>query len=473
MSQDKDNTSKLIKLKGFKIQHKIGSGSFSTVYKAWTENKDHVEVAIKCIDKTKVSGKRFDNIVNEIKVLKLLHHEHIVSMIDFLWDERYVYIVLEYCDGGDLSSLIKSSETKLSEFQVQRFVRQLVLALKYLREHNVCHLDLKPQNILIKNNRLKLGDFGFARFLLPSDNSASLQGSPLYMAPEILAGAEYNASADLWSLGVLTYEALFGAAPYAGCTMSQLRAQALNPQPVNIPSNTITPHCHHFLSHLLQKDPAQRLTHDLLFSHPFPDLAHTPSRESYETAVCVVSCAVEQDSKGQHREALSSYCEALNYFVPLAYEEPDTSKRKELEEKIVEYKKRVEELRHSLISEQNVQEQHVTSSHVERSTSSHRVRLSQYAESRPNLKAGLEIGDSGDMYLVEGNYEAALDKLKSSLSILIPMCESEPGASAMKPLLAYQIQDWLSKAEHSQAIVDAARVKTEEGTAVNSKCTIQ
>uniref|UniRef100_A0A8D9ERJ8 non-specific serine/threonine protein kinase n=1 Tax=Cacopsylla melanoneura TaxID=428564 RepID=A0A8D9ERJ8_9HEMI len=89
MSQDKDNTSKLIKLKGFKIQHKIGSGSFSTVYKAWTENKDHVEVAIKCIDKTKVSGKRFDNIVNEIKVLKLLHHEHIVSMIDFLWDERF------------------------------------------------------------------------------------------------------------------------------------------------------------------------------------------------------------------------------------------------------------------------------------------------------------------------------------------------------------------------------------------------
>ncbi|KAL1454084.1 hypothetical protein WDU94_010371, partial [Cyamophila willieti] len=64
---------------------------------------------------------------------------------------------LEYCDGGDLSSLIKSSGTKLSEFQVQRFVRQLVLALKYLREHNVCHLDLKPQNILIKNNRLKLG----------------------------------------------------------------------------------------------------------------------------------------------------------------------------------------------------------------------------------------------------------------------------------------------------------------------------
>ncbi|XP_008483578.1 serine/threonine-protein kinase RAD53-like [Diaphorina citri] len=67
----------------------------------------------------------------------------------------YVYIILEYCDGGDLCSFIRSHE-KLSEFQCQQFVRQLVLALKFLRENNVCHFDLKPQNILIKNNTLKL-----------------------------------------------------------------------------------------------------------------------------------------------------------------------------------------------------------------------------------------------------------------------------------------------------------------------------
>ncbi|KAI5700340.1 hypothetical protein M8J77_020513 [Diaphorina citri] len=89
MCPDKNQciSAKLLKLKGFKIQHKIGSGSFSTVYKALTDNEQHTEVAIKCIDKTKVSENRFDSIVNEIKALKLLHHQHIVTMLDFLWDE--------------------------------------------------------------------------------------------------------------------------------------------------------------------------------------------------------------------------------------------------------------------------------------------------------------------------------------------------------------------------------------------------
>lgn len=77
-------------------------------------------------------------------------------------------------------------------------------------------------------------DFGFAQFLAPNDQGDSIQGSPLYMAPEILAGSPYNAKADLWSLGVLVFEALFGHAPYASCNLSQLRAQALSSAPITV-----------------------------------------------------------------------------------------------------------------------------------------------------------------------------------------------------------------------------------------------
>ncbi|KAI5725641.1 hypothetical protein M8J77_018043 [Diaphorina citri] len=327
MCPDKNQciSAKLLKLKGFKIQHKIGSGSFSTVYKALTDNEQHTEVAIKCIDKTKVSENRFDSIVNEIKALKLLHHQHIVTMLDFLWDERYVYIILEYCDGGDLCSFIRSHE-KLSEFQCQQFVRQLVLALKFLRENNVCHFDLKPQNILIKNNTLKLADFGFAQFLAPNDQGDSIQGSPLYMAPEILAGSPYNAKADLWSLGVLVFEALFGHAPYASCNLSQLRAQALSSAPITIPPNSLSPDCMDFLSRLLQKDPMRRISYEDLFSHPYPDLIHAPCAESHQTAIRIVTDAIHHDRENNSRRAFSLYCEALNYLIPLAYGKQKTNK---------------------------------------------------------------------------------------------------------------------------------------------------
>lgn len=152
---------------------------------------------------------------------------------------------MEYCDGGDLSNFIKK-RNKLPELVCRKFLQQLALALQYLHSHNICHMDLKPQNLLLIRKptlTLKVGgtlmnfkysknynntrfcftiDFGFAQYLLPSENKFSIRGSPLYMAPEILLKHKYDARVDLWSVGVIMYECLFGKAPYSSTSFQEL-----------------------------------------------------------------------------------------------------------------------------------------------------------------------------------------------------------------------------------------------------------
>jgi len=139
--------------------------------------------------------------MKEIEILKKIQHEHIVSLLDFQWDTSHIYLILEFCGGGDLSKLIKSRK-KLPEYFVKRFLQQLAAALKYLSENEIVHFDLKPHNILLTSDQhpiLKLADFGFAEFI-NQDIQGSIRGSPLYMAPEIITSKHYNAKVTSFSL---------------------------------------------------------------------------------------------------------------------------------------------------------------------------------------------------------------------------------------------------------------------------------
>lgn len=91
-----------------------------------------------------------DNLITEIEILKKIKHKFIVSLIDFEWDENYIYLIFEYCYGGELSNLIKTKK-HLEERVVRHFLQQIAIALKALREKGVAHMDLKPQNILLSN----------------------------------------------------------------------------------------------------------------------------------------------------------------------------------------------------------------------------------------------------------------------------------------------------------------------------------
>uniref|UniRef100_A0A1B6JPE1 Serine/threonine-protein kinase ULK3 n=1 Tax=Homalodisca liturata TaxID=320908 RepID=A0A1B6JPE1_9HEMI len=491
MAQPNSNTPKKFQtqlsahtIDGYAIVEKIGSGSYSTVYKAFKTVGPRDTVAIKCVEKNKLSPTGVENIITEIRMLKMLRHEYIVQMKDFQWDERFIYIVMEYCDGGDLSAFIHKRR-KLPETVCRKFMQQLALALKFLRLNNVCHLDLKPQNLLLVTQpelTLKVGDFGFAQFLSNEAYHSSLRGSPLYMAPEMLIKRHYDAKVDLWSVGVIAYECLFGRAPYSSATIRQLHDKIRSQAPIEIPEQCVSRDCQDLLGRLLKHDPEQRIGYEELFAHPFLDLEHLPSEESYRKGVALVHEAVRQDAAKEFRQAFVLYCQALQYFVPYIQAEKDPEKKAGLTSKVAEYTKRAEELKSILHPPKVTKESSVTSPSVSSESSAEHTPsdtpatpdLITLCSTTPALRDALDIGTSAQMYLAEGQYQLALDKFQASLGVLVPLLATEP-LGVRKDLLYRQIQDWLKQAESVKALQSYVKMNQTPPQSIAEKdaCCIQ
>ncbi|XP_060815017.1 serine/threonine-protein kinase ULK3 isoform X1 [Bombus pascuorum] len=448
----------------YTLLEKIGAGSYATVYKAFKKDGCREVVAIKCVDKSSLSKSAIDNIVTEIYLLKILRHENIVEMRDFFWDEGHIYIVMEYCDGGDLSSFIRKRH-KLPEQICRRFLQQLALALKYLRNNNVSHMDLKPQNLLLMRRpqlTLKVGDFGFARFLSNSQTKFAICGSPLYMAPEILLKNKYDARVDLWSVGVIMYECLFGEAPYSSNSFQELAEKIKDCRPIKLPKGShVSSECKDLLMSLLRHDPDERITFDEFFAHDFLDLAHAPTKENYDKAVELIQKAVKMDAEKNLKEALHLYCEALRYFIPIVTSETDLKRKESLRSRINDYIKRAEVLKASCIDSSNDKDKCVPVEHkeysIQRISSLNEAsfvyhELRTLSKSTTSMADGLEIGAIAELYLAEGNYALALEKFQSCLGILVPLLRKEP-PGRRRDLLHKQVQYWMKEAESTKGLL--------------------
>ncbi|XP_037832732.1 serine/threonine-protein kinase ULK1a isoform X2 [Kryptolebias marmoratus] len=256
----------------------IGHGAFAVVFKGRHKERRDWEVAIKCINK-KNFAKSQSLLGKEIKILKELKHENIVRLLDYQEMGGCVYLVMEYCNGGDLSEYLHSKGT-LSEDTIRVFLQQITQAMKVLQSKGILHRDLKPQNILLchpegrrsssVNTSVKIADFGFARHLQTNTMAATLCGSPMYMAPEVIMSKNYDAKADLWSIGTIVYQCLTGKAPFHASSPQELRlfyesSATLLP---SIPKET-SANLKHLLLGLLQRNHKERLSFDEFFNHPF------------------------------------------------------------------------------------------------------------------------------------------------------------------------------------------------------------
>ncbi|GAA96795.1 uncharacterized protein L969DRAFT_79771 [Mixia osmundae IAM 14324] len=239
----------------FTIAEEIGRGSFATVYRGYHTMTKH-PVAIKAVNRGKLTPKLLENLESEIRLLKGIAHPNVVELVDCLKTSSHIYLVMAFCSAGDLSQYIRHRgqvaalstatlatpstsqsaldryphppEGGLNEVIVREFLGQLATALEFLRSSNIIHRDIKPQNLLLQPATetdlagghplgipiLKVADFGFARFLPQASMAETLCGSPLYMAPEILRYEKYDAKADLWSVGAVLYEMAVGKAPF-------------------------------------------------------------------------------------------------------------------------------------------------------------------------------------------------------------------------------------------------------------------
>ncbi|KAI5612850.1 serine/threonine-protein kinase ULK1 isoform X1, partial [Silurus asotus] len=325
----------------------IGHGAFAVVFKGRHREKHDWEVAVKCINKKNLA-KSQTLLGKEIKILKELKHENIVALHDFQETASSVYLVMEYCNGGDLADYLHSKGT-LSEDTIRVFLQQIAGAMRVLQTKGIIHRDLKPQNILLShpagrkshtnNTCIKIADFGFARHLQNNMMAATLCGSPMYMAsilypssacvpdshvhiltlrrsshqaPEVIMSQNYDAKADLWSIGTIVFQCLTGKAPFQASSPQDLRLfyeknKNLSP---NIPRETSS-HLRHLLLGLLQRNHKDRMDFDEFFKHPFLEASSSMKKSAPVTLTCFPSSGSASSCSSSSTSHLASPPQSL------------------------------------------------------------------------------------------------------------------------------------------------------------------
>lgn len=299
-------------------KERLGYGAFAIVFKGWVKDKPSTEVAIKIIAKKNLakSPSLLDKEIKILKELTELQHENVVALFECVEQPTSVYLVMEFCNGGDLQDYLNIQKT-LSENTIKLFTIQLAGAMRALNAKGILHRDLKPQNILLKFDSkypvkdkkgsriypppeeimLKIADFGFARFLSDGVMAATMCGSPMYMAPEVIMSLRYDAKADLWSLGTIIFQCLAGVAPFSATTpagLKQIYEKHQNLQP-SFP-DSISPQLKDLLIRMLKRNSNERISFEEFFNHPFlrknnsplkPKPLASPPRDIVEKNACM------------------------------------------------------------------------------------------------------------------------------------------------------------------------------------------
>lgn len=207
----------------------IGRGQFGSVHKVRLKSDPSAVLVWKQLDYQRMPEKEKRQLQQEVQLLQTLEHPHVVRYLGKINDKTNsnIYLLMEYCDGGDLSKYLDHTVRKgfpLPEDTILLWFSQLVDALHYchtLPSGRVFHRDIKPQNVLIceKYKKVKLGDFGLAKMLKPQQSMANTHvGTPYYMSPEVLNRSQYDAKSDIWSLGCLLFEMATGRSPHSKAT---------------------------------------------------------------------------------------------------------------------------------------------------------------------------------------------------------------------------------------------------------------
>jgi serine/threonine protein kinase len=205
-----------IRTKGDFVYYKnqiLGHGSFSIIYKGYRIS-DKTQVAVKKICKI-ISQEYLDN---EISIMKKINHPNIAKLYDVVYHNNKVYIMMEYCNGGDLSKYI----SKNKKGNDHKFFHEIIEGIKYLHSNNIIHRDIKPANFLIHDNQIKITDFGFSKILKENELVKTFCGSPLYMSSDVLTHNRYSFNSDIWSMGVILYELITKKHPYYVTEASEL-----------------------------------------------------------------------------------------------------------------------------------------------------------------------------------------------------------------------------------------------------------
>ena len=257
----------------YEIKGTLGKGKFGKV-KLGVHKQSGKQVAIKIINKNFLEGVDLEQIKSEIDILKIAKHPNIIKLYDVYENEKYIYIIMEYCLGGDLFSYIEKRNFKLSEERACEIIHKLCTAVYFLHQYGIVHRDLKPENILMMdktdNADIRLVDFGLGKMLGPGEKCNDPFGTFSYVAPEVLEEKEYDFKVDLFAIGIITYLLVAGFLPFDDENSEKEIARQTVYEPTPFPKkiwNNISPEAKMFVDNLLNKDPDKRMNLGEVLQH--------------------------------------------------------------------------------------------------------------------------------------------------------------------------------------------------------------
>lgn len=265
-----------MRIPGYQIERELGQGGMAIVYLAMQESLRRY-VALKVIKPILTTDEEFaQRFLREGRIIAQLNDPHIITVYDIASHEGIYYLSMEYLPGGSLQQRIRDGIPLEETLTVARSVAE---ALHYAHHRGVIHRDIKPQNILFRENgSVVLTDFGIAKTLGSSTamtRTGLSIGTPRYMSPEQIRGRNVDTRADLYSFGVLFYEMLTGNVPYLADD-----SFALAMMHVTAPIPELPEELHRFqplLNKLLDKEPDQRFQNGHEFITALSDLKATPA----------------------------------------------------------------------------------------------------------------------------------------------------------------------------------------------------
>ena len=257
----------------YEIKEKAGKGKFGLVKIAKHKETGRL-VAIKIMSKKNMTVQDLELAKTEIDILKVSQHPNIIKLYDVFDTADYIYIVMEYCGGGDLFSYIEKRGYKLPEPKACEIIHKLSMAIFYIHSYGIVHRDLKPENILMtdksENADIRLLDFGLSKIIGPTEKCTEPYGTLSYVAPEVLKEKPYDKSVDLWSIGIITYLLLCGFLPFDDENSEREIARQTIQDPVPYPSQVwsgLSKEAKIFVEGLLKKNPAERMTIKQVLEH--------------------------------------------------------------------------------------------------------------------------------------------------------------------------------------------------------------
>ncbi|XP_020295663.1 aurora kinase C-like [Pseudomyrmex gracilis] len=253
-------------LSDFDIGRPLGKGKFGNVYLA-REKKSRFVIAMKVLYKSQIEDAKISHQVRrEIEIQTHLRHPNILRMYGYFYDDKRIYLILEYAPKGELYKELNNQPNKrFDEQRTATYIAQLADALEYCHSKSVIHRDIKLENLLLgANGELKIADFGWSVHA-PSSRRDTLCGTLDYLPPEMVSGKTHNHTVDYWSVGVLCYECLVGKPPFYAPTNEETYMN-IKKLRYRFPS-FVSEGAKDLISKLIVTDPEKRLNMKDVLSH--------------------------------------------------------------------------------------------------------------------------------------------------------------------------------------------------------------